>query len=195
MMISGVILAAGASTRMGRPKLLLPLGGEPMIRRAIRAVSDAGVDDLLVVVGYEHERMIAALEGLVCRHAVNPDYASGMGSSFRTAVSHLPDGDAALFALADQPLVTGAEYRRVLDAYRSDPSRIICSRYGNVTAPPHVFAREFFPELSVLIHGARPLLERHAARTTALQFPADLLLDVDTPADYERAKTLLSSGR
>jgi molybdenum cofactor cytidylyltransferase len=195
MMISGVMLAAGASTRMGSPKLLLPLGGEPMIRRAVRAVSDAGVDDVLVVVGYEHERMIAALEGLACRHAVNPDYASGMGSSFRTAVSHLPDCAAALFALADQPLVTGAEYRRVLDAYRSEPTRIICSRYGNVTAPPHVFGREFFPELSVLIHGARPVLERHAARTTALQFPADLLLDVDTPADYERAKTLLSSGR
>jgi molybdenum cofactor cytidylyltransferase len=180
---------------MGGPKLLLPLGGEPMIRRTVRAVADAGVDEVLVVVGHEHEKMIAAVEELTCRYAVNPDYLTGMGSSFRTAVSHLSDSAAALFALADQPLVTSAEYRRVLDAYRADPSGIVCSRYGDVTAPPHVFGREFFPELAVLEHGARPVLQRHRDRTTVLQFPSDLLLDVDTPADYERARTLLSSGR
>ena len=193
-MLSAVVLAAGASTRMGTPKLLLPLAGEPMIRRAVRAVAAAGFDDLLVVVGYEHEQMLAALEGVPCRHAVNRDYASGMGSSFRTAILNLPDSAAAMFALADQPLVTSREYAQVLDAYLRDPSRIVCSKYGEVTAPPHLFNREFFPELAALEHGARPVLQGHRDRLRVLQYPAELLLDVDTPADYERARSLLSSA-
>jgi molybdenum cofactor cytidylyltransferase len=193
--VSAVVLAAGASTRMGSPKLLLPLGGEPIIRRTVRAVASAGFDDLLVIVGYGHEKMMAALKGVACRIVINEEYASGMGSSFRTAVLHLPDSQAAMFALADQPLVTSREYRHVLDAYRRQGTGIVCARYGEVTAPPHLFDREFFAELTTLQHGARPVLERHRDRTTVLQFPPELLLDVDTPADYERAKSALSSGQ
>jgi molybdenum cofactor cytidylyltransferase len=194
-MISAVVLAAGASTRMGAPKLLLPLGGEPLVRRAVRQVSAAGFDDVLVVVGSEHEATLAALEGLLVRHAVNLQFASGMGSSFRTAVEHLPDSDAAMFALADQPFLTTTEYRTVLDTYRQHASPIVSVRYGEVMAPPHLFEREFFPELAELQHGARPVLHRHIDRTTILRFPPDLLVDVDTPEDYERAKSRLSSGR
>ena len=194
-MVSAVVLAAGASTRMGAPKLLLPFGGEPLVRRAVRQVSAAGFDDVLVVVGSEHEATLAALEGLVVRHAVNLQFASGMGSSFRTAVEHLPDSHAAMFALADQPFVTTNEYRTVLDTYRQHASPIVSVRYGEVMAPPHLFEREFFPELAELQHGARPVLHRHIDRTTILRFPPDLLVDVDTPEDYERAKSRLSSGR
>src|SRR5687768_1281357 len=108
-MVSAVVLAAGASTRMGTQKLLLPLGDEPLVRRAVRQVAAAGFDDVLVVLGSEHEAMLAALEGLPVRHANNLAFASGMGSSFRTAIEHLPDSDAAMFALADQPFVTANE--------------------------------------------------------------------------------------
>ena len=126
-MVSAVVLAAGASTRMGAPKLLLPFGGEPLVRRAVRQVSAAGFDDVLVVVGSEHEATLTALEGLLVRHAVNLQFASGMGSSFRTAVEHLPDSDAAMFALANQPFVTTNEYRAVLDAYRQHaPPSLAC---------------------------------------------------------------------
>jgi molybdenum cofactor cytidylyltransferase len=193
-MVSAVVLAAGASTRMGGQKLLLPLGGEPLVRRVVKAVCDAGFDEVLVVVGNEHEDVVRALEGLPIRHAVNPDYATGMASSFRTAVANLPDSDAAMFALADQPFVTSAEYRQVLDAYLQRHSPIVSVRYGDVMAPPHLFAREFFPELAVLEQGARPVLLRHRDRTTILTFPPDLLVDVDTPEDYEEAKRRLSSG-
>jgi molybdenum cofactor cytidylyltransferase len=67
-------------------------------------------------------------------------------------------------------------------------------RYGEVMAPPHLFEREFFPELAALQHGARSVLHRHLDRTAILRFPPDLLVDVDTPDDYERAKSRLSSG-
>jgi molybdenum cofactor cytidylyltransferase len=194
-MITGVVLAAGGSTRMGTHKLLLPLGGEPIVTRTVRQVSEAGVDDVLVVLGYEHEKILGALEGLRCRHAINPDYETGMGSSFRTAVAKLGDSEAAMFALADQPFVTAGDYRRLLTAYREQGSGIVSVRYGEVTAPPHLFDRGFFPELATLENGARPVLQRHRDRTVILQFPAELLMDIDTPEDYERARERVSSGR
>ena len=194
-MITGVVLAAGASSRMGQHKLLLPLGGEPLVRRVARHVQDAGFDDVLVVVGHEHERIAAALEGLDVRQIVNAEYASGMGSSFRTAVAALGDSEAAMFALADQPLLTAADYRRLLHAHQAGSPGIVSVRYGDVTAPPHLFASRYFPELARLEHGARPVLQRHAASTIVLHFPPALLLDVDTPDDYERARALVDRAR
>ena len=194
-MITGVVLAAGASTRMGAQKLLLQLGGETVIARTVRQISESGVDDVLVVVGFEHEKVAAAVEGHNCRLAVNPDYATGMGSSFRTAVAAMANSSAAMFALADQPFVTATEYRRLIEAYRSSPPGIVSVRYGDVTAPPHLFDRQFFPELAALEQGARPVLQRHRDKTVVLQFPPEMLLDIDTPEDYERAIERLSAGR
>jgi molybdenum cofactor cytidylyltransferase len=194
-MITGVVLAAGAATRMGQNKLLLPLGGEAIVRRTVRQVAEGGVDEVLVIVGCEHESVQAALEGLRCRYALNMEYRTGMGSSFRTAVAELGESDAAMFALADQPFVTGLDYGRVLDTYRARGQGIVCARYGDVTAPPHVFHREFFAELAVLEHGARPVLQRHKERTQVVNLSPELLLDIDTPEDYERAKSLIQQRR
>ena len=116
-MVSAVLLAAGASTRMGTPKLLLPLGSEPLVRRTARQLCDSGYDEVLVVSGSEQPRIVEALDGLPVRHAHNPEFATGMGSSFRTGIQHLSgDSEAAMFALADQPFVGAGEYRALLDA-------------------------------------------------------------------------------
>jgi molybdenum cofactor cytidylyltransferase len=193
-MVSAVVLAAGASTRMGSPKLLLPLGDEPIVRRTVRQVCASGFDDVLVVSGAEHERIAAALKGLPVRHAVNHDFASGMGSSFRTAVEHLDESDAAMFALADQPFLTATEYGAILQMWRLQAPLIVGSRFGDVTAPPHLFARALYPELSVLQHGARSVLQRHVSAMVVMHFAPDLLLDIDTPDDYERAIARLSGA-
>ena len=177
---------------MGRHKLVLALGDEPLARRTVRQVCDAGFDEVLVVLGHEWEQVLPTLDGLPIRHAINADYRSGMGSSFRTAVQHLDSSDAAMFALADQPFVTAKEYTAVLDAYRQHTPGIVSVRFGEVMAPPHLFTREFFPELAELQHGARSVLERHRDRTDVLRFPPELLLDIDTPEDYERAKKRLA---
>jgi len=192
---SAVVLAAGASTRMGTQKLLLVLDGEPLVRRTVRQVLDAGFDEVLVVVGHEEAEVRAALNGLPIRHAVNRGYAAGMGSSFRTAVEHLAGSEAAMFALADQPFVTSREYAEVLGAYRTHRPAIVSVRYGDVAAPPHLFARPLFGELAALTHGARSVLERHRGESVVLQFPPELLQDIDTPEDYERARSRVSSGR
>ncbi len=180
---------------MGRQKMLLPLGDEPLVRRTVREVCAAAFDDLLVVVGCDWQAVLAALEGLPVRHIINPAYETGMGSSFRAAVEELADSEAAMFALGDQPFVTAAEYRSMLDIYRREAPPIVSVRYGEVTAPPHLFSREFFPELAQLAHGARSVLERHRDRTTVLHFPPGLLQDVDTPEDYEEARRRVASGR
>ena len=188
-MVTAVLLAAGASTRMGVPKLLLPLGGEPIVRRTARNLCEAGYDEVLVVSGSEHQRIVEALEGLPVRHARNPDFATGMGSSFRTGVEHLgEESEAAMFALADQPFVRAVDYRALLDTWRLQQPLIVGSRFGEVTAPPHLFARPLYGELAALQHGARDLLKRHASQMVVLHFPADRLLDIDTPEDYERAR-------
>ena len=194
-MITAVVLAAGASTRMGTHKLLLPLGGEALVRRTVRHVSAAGFDEVLVIVGHEHDRVLASLQDLDVRHAVNPQYETGMGSSFRAAVESMPESAAAMFALADQPLLAAADYRRLLDAYRAQAAGIISVRYGDVTAPPHLFDRRYFPELVALEHGARPVLQRHQDDRHVLHFSPELLLDIDTPEDYERAKALVPDER
>ena len=195
-MVSAVVLAAGASTRMGMPKLLLPLGDEPIVRRTVRQVCDSGFDDVLVVSGSEHARIAEALEGLPVRHAVNADFATGMGSSFRTGVEHLGDDvEAAMFALADQPFLTPAEYGAILTTWRLHHPLIVGSRFGEVTAPPHLFARALYPELAALQHGARSVLQRHASQMVVLHFAAALLMDIDTPEDYERARVRVAAGR
>jgi molybdenum cofactor cytidylyltransferase len=194
-MITAVVLAAGASTRMGTHKLLLPLAGEALVRRTVRAISQADFDDVLVIVGHEHDRVLASFQDLGVRHAINMQYDTGMGSSFRVAVEAMPDSAAAMFALADQPLVGRDDYRRLLDAYRAGRAGIINVRYGEIMAPPHLFDRRYFPELARLEHGARPVLQRHQDVTHTLHFAPELLLDIDTPEDYERAKALLSEDR
>ena len=190
--ITAVVLAAGSSTRMGQPKLLLPLAGEPLVRRVVRQILQGRFEDVLVVVGSEHARVVAALDGLAVRTVLNPAHREGMGSSFRAAIAALADSAAAMFALADQPLVGAVEYQRVLETYLAQPRGIVSVRYGEVTAPPHLFGREYFPELAALEHGARPVLQRHAEATTVLHFPPELLLDIDTPDDYERARALVA---
>jgi molybdenum cofactor cytidylyltransferase len=192
-MISAVVLAAGASTRMGAHKLLLPLAGEPIVRRTVRQVCDAGFEDVLVVVGREADVVRAALDGLRCRFALNADYASGMGGSFRVAVEALGASEAAVFVLADQPFVTSGDYRQVIETYTRDPHdtpAIVSVRFGGVTAPPHLFTRALFPELATLEEGARPVLSRHADRTRVVDLPPDHLVDIDTPDDYARAQRL-----
>src|ERR1700761_6670201 len=187
-MISAVVLAAGASVRMGAPKLLLPLGDEPIVRRTVRQVCAAGFDETVVVLGREPEKTRDALDGLPVRTVLNPEYATGMGTSFRAGTLAVQASEAAMFTLADQPFVTTAAYRRVLEVYRELRPAIVSARFGEVTAPPHLFTRAFFPDLAGLEHGARDLLRRHHAHAHVLHLPPDLVMDIDTPEDYESAK-------
>src|SRR5216683_2851653 len=88
--VAGVVLAAGTSSRMGRNKLFLRLGGTSVLRRAVAAAREAGLDPVLVVLGHESDRALAELQGLLCTPVLNQEYASGMNTSVRAGVSAVP---------------------------------------------------------------------------------------------------------
>ena len=88
--VAGVVLAAGSSSRLGRNKLLLDVGGEALVRRTVRRAVAAGLDPVVVVVGHEAERVTAELAGVPCRLVVNPDHASGQSSSLQAGIAAVP---------------------------------------------------------------------------------------------------------
>jgi molybdenum cofactor cytidylyltransferase len=196
-MIQPVVFAAGASSRMGDHKLLLELAGEPMVRRAVNQLLEAGFQSVTVVLGREPDLVKAALEGLPCEFALNPNYLSGMESSFRAAIdSFSSEVTAALFTLADQVFLTSLEYQKLLEVYRTESDRaehplIAASRFGEVIAPPHVFSSELFPILGLPGRGAKPLIQANLERTQFVDYAPELLFDVDTPEDYAQAKITL----
>src|SRR6266581_4866838 len=129
--VAAVVLAAGSSTRMGRNKLLLDLGGETLVRRAVRAAVEAGVDEVVVVLGHVEPRVRAELAGLACTPVVNPDHAEGAGTSVRTGVRQLAGrADAIVVVLADMPFVTGAMIAALVERYRDTRPLLVASHYG-----------------------------------------------------------------
>jgi molybdenum cofactor cytidylyltransferase len=191
--IQPVVFAAGASSRMGDHKLLLPLAGEPIVRHSVNRLLEAGFSSVTVVLGREPERVKAALAGLPCTFALNEHYLSGMESSFRAAIdSFSSEVTAALFTLADQVFLTNLEYQKLLEVFQAEHPLIAASRFGEVIAPPHVFSGELFPVLGLPGRGAKPLIHANLERVQFVDHAKELLFDVDTPEDYAQAQKTLS---
>jgi len=192
-----VVLAAGSSTRMGRNKLLLDLGGETMVRRAVRAAVEAGVDEVVVVLGHEEPRVRAELDGLPCTPVVNPDHAEGAGTSVRTGVRQLAGrADALVVVLADMPFVTGEMIATLVRRYRETRAPLVASHYGEVQAPPTLYDRALFDEL-LQIPGercAKQVVRRHEQEVVVVAWPEGALRDIDVPADYDGARAELAGG-
>jgi molybdenum cofactor cytidylyltransferase len=195
--VAAVVLAAGSSTRMGRNKLLLDLGGETIVRRAVRAAVGAGVDQIVVVLGHEEPRLRAELEGLPCSPVVNPDHAEGAGTSVRTGVRHVAAGtDAIVVVLADMPFVTAEMIATLVRRYRETGAPLVASHYGEVQAPPTLYDRALFEEL-LQIPGercAKQVVRRHESEAVVVAWPESALRDIDVPADYEGARAELAGG-
>jgi molybdenum cofactor cytidylyltransferase len=195
--VAGVVLAAGSSSRMGVNKLVLPLGGTTVLRRAVATASDAGLDPVLVVLGHEAERARAELAGLACTPVVNPDHARGINTSLRAGIRAVPEGAAgAVVLLADMPFVTAEMVRTVVARFRAGDAPLVISCYGEVLAPPTLYGRELFPELGALEGEGcgKRVMKRHRARAVEVAWPEAVLGDLDVPADVERARAALEGG-
>jgi CTP:molybdopterin cytidylyltransferase MocA len=195
--IAGVVLAAGASRRMGRDKLLLPLAGESLLRRAARASAAAGLSPVVVVLGPDADRARAELGGLGCEVAVNPAPSAALDGSLRAGLAALPASvDAAVVTLADMPLVSAEMIARVVARHQETGAPLVASDYGGVRAPPVLYARRLFAELAA-VHGGggKEVVERHAAESEVVRWPAEALADVDDPGDYERARGTIEGTR
>ena len=145
--IAGIVLAAGASTRLGRNKLFLELEGESLLRRAVRRVSNAGLDPVVVVLGHEANRAREELSGLQVVSIINADYMRGVNSSLRAGITSVSHSAAAVVTLADMPFVTTAMIATLAERYRSSAAPLVISDYGGVNAPPILYDRSLFAEL------------------------------------------------
>jgi molybdenum cofactor cytidylyltransferase len=193
MSIAGVVLAAGSATRMGRNKLLLRIGGEPLVRRVARAAVEADLAPVLVVVGPDADLVREALAGLPCQPVANPRHALGMSASLDAGFAAVPGHvDAGVVLLADMPFVDAAAIRAVV-APHARGARITTARYGGVPAPPTLYDRALFAELrgGVGEGRGREMVRRHAAEVVFVDFPASALSDVDEAGDLERARARL----
>jgi molybdenum cofactor cytidylyltransferase len=184
--IAGILLAAGASSRMGRNKMLVELEGEALVHRAARRALEAGLDTLVVVVGHEAERVRTALSDLACDFVHNPDYREPTSGSLHRGLQHLSSIVAgAVVLLGDMPHVTSAMIERARTTGRAHPDALVVSRYGSVIAPPLLFPRTLFPELLAWSgEGAgKAVARRHLDRAHLLDWHAAALADIDTPDD------------
>ncbi len=200
--VTAIVMAAGASSRMGAHKLLIELNNESLVRRVVRQIlAVQGFFEVLVVTGREPENIQAALTGLNVRFVQNDAYLEGIGTSFRAATSVLePDTNGAMFALADQVFVSTDLYQKLLETFIAsnlEQPRIVAAQYptdeGLVIAPPHIFSQHFFEVIGTQGHGAKPLIEKHKTQTTLLEFPETALFDIDEPGDLEKARLMLNT--
>lgn len=189
--VAGVVLAAGSSTRMGTNKLFLRLEGESVLRRAVGRALAAGLDPVVVVVGHDADRSRAELAGLSCRAVHNSAYATGIHSSLRTGIAAVPrDAPAAVVLLADMPFVTAEMIAALVERYRESKAPLVISEYGDAQAPPTLYDRRLFDELSSEEGEgcSKRVVRRHRSQAVALAWPAQALTDLDSPEDYDRVR-------
>ncbi len=188
-LVAGIVLAAGASKRFGRNKLLLSWEGESLARRASRAALEAGLDPVVVVLGHEADRVRAELGDMPVRAAINPAHATGMNTSLAAGVAALPaEAAAVVVLLADMPRVTADMVARLVRAFRETGAPLVASDYGGIQAPPTLYSRALFAELGGPEGdgGGKEIVRRHAGELVRLEWPAAALADVDREEDWER---------
>lgn len=189
--VAAVVLAAGASTRMGRNKLLLELDGETVVRRAVRTALAAGLEPVVVVTGHARATVEGQLRGLGCTAVFNREHAAGTHTSVAAGIGAVePDCEAAVVILADMPFVTPAMLRCLVDRYRESRPPLVASRYGgSVNAPPVLYDRGLFGELRRADAGCgRGVVRRHPHRAIEVEWPAAAARDLDRPDDYRRVR-------
>lgn len=180
---AGIILAAGESKRMGRPKQLIDVGGRTMLQRVADAALASSLGGVYVVVGHEAEAVQASLAGRNLRFLLNPDYREGMGASVRAGVAALADDvEAAMFLLADQPGLSATAIDALLA--HATPDAIVAPLVDGHQGNPTVFGRRWFAELARCSgdRGGRSVIAAHPEALRLVELEADLR-DVDTPQD------------
>ncbi len=192
--IAGLLLAAGESSRLGRPKQLVEWEGTSLIRRAAEASIGAGCSPVVVVLGAEVERSLQELKGLDAEVVINNDWKAGMGASIgfgiRSIQALLPLPEAVLISLCDQPHVTADQLRPFLDAFREARSDVIAAFYNDVAGVPALFSSKLFPDLAALKgeKGAREII-RNSPDATTIPLP-EAGIDVDDDQDLDRLREM-----
>jgi molybdenum cofactor cytidylyltransferase len=192
MKVAAIVLAAGRSTRFGEAnKLLAEIGGEPMVARAAALALASRARPVIVVTGFEAERVATALKDLGVEIAHNRDFAQGIGTSLRAGLRAVPPAsEGALILLGDMPRVDASVLDALLAAFAANGTESICvpvhaGRRGN----PVLWGRAYFPEMMRLSgdRGAKQLMRLHPGKIVEVEVGTDSIFeDVDLAADLDR---------
>jgi CTP:molybdopterin cytidylyltransferase MocA len=193
--VLGLVLAAGGSTRMGRPKQLAELDGRPLLAHVLAALEDAPVERRVVALGGAATEVLERVDLGRAEPVVVEGWAEGMGHVLATALARVPDDwQAVVVLLGDQPLVPGAAVARVVEAWRAGTGPAVTAVYGGRPGHPKLFDRRLRPKLLRLTGdtGARDLVAAHPERVHRVEV-GDLGsdADVDVEADLERVGRML----
>jgi molybdenum cofactor cytidylyltransferase len=190
--IGAVVLAAGESRRMGEPKLLLPWGKVSVLGHIIQTLRQAGIEDVLVVTGAWRERVEKEAVKFGARLVHNEIFASGgMLSSIQCGLrAQLPETRAALICLGDQPQMQAEVVRAICDAYRQTQARVVIPSYANRRGHPWLAEKGLWQEILHLPPDATPraFLSAHAKEILYVSADPSILLDLDTPEDYQQQR-------
>ena len=188
--LGAIVLAAGGSTRMGRPKQLLPIAGKTLIRRTAGTALDAGCNPVVIVLGSSADLVAQELLGLNVHTTINPQWNLGIGSSIRTGAQTLLHLGLPLRAIAlllcDQPLISASSLQRLFQSHFASGKDVSVSSYNQTICPPIVLAPALLPDLLSLpdAQGAKALWMSRPQIVHEVPCP-EAATDIDTPEDFQ----------
>jgi molybdenum cofactor cytidylyltransferase len=191
-MIIAVVLSAGESSRMGRPKALLPIEGQRFIERIIRVIGKSRVGRTIVVLGHHADQLRGQIEDLPVEVVINPDYHKGQLSSLQAAIRHIEKDDrcdAMLVHLVDHPFIDVALVDALIERFYETKKLIVVPRYRGKRGHPVIFSRDLFQELldAALDQGAKAVVNAHRQETLEIEWRDEgITLDIDTPELYRQ---------
>ena len=190
--ITGILLAAGLSTRMGTPKQLLPFGNSTIIETVIDNLLRSKLDGVIVVIGHQADLIRLTIKSKPIQITFNPNYHDGMLSSAQCGIRSLPKSSVAIaITLVDQPLITPDLIDIVIAAHHGNNYGITIPKFNNQRGHPAIFDRQYTEEILELDQysgGLRSILQIHADDIFHVQVNSDRILqDIDEKADYKYA--------
>ncbi|MXZ74560.1 MAG: nucleotidyltransferase family protein [Gemmatimonadetes bacterium] len=190
-MITGLVLAAGRSERMGTPKQLLPFGGVTLIEHVVRTLTRSRLGkDVVVVLGDRAMDIVKRISGLPVRLAYNPDPEGDMVSSIRCGLAYIEPEQAIMIALGDQPLVTTGIVNRLFDEYEGRPEGMVLPVHDGKRGHPMILSPAYREEIlfEAMPGGLKALRDRHSGSVRAVPVDTDaVLIDLDYRSEYEEA--------
>lgn len=189
-MVWAIILAAGESKRMGKPKLLLPFGNKTIIETVVDNAIQSKVDEVLVVLGSNAEKIGEKIRDLPAKTSINPNFTQGMLSSIQWGFENLPeDVDAVLIMLGDQPMIPSSVIDRIIEAYRRTGKGIIIPIYEKRRGHPILIDMKYKDEVKKISPdtGLRALIHSHTEDILEIEVDdPGILRDIDTVEDYKK---------
>ena len=188
-----VILAAGASTRLGKPKQLLQYRGKTLLGHAINEATNSNADAVVVIFGKDADLFKKEIDEKKIRVAINSSWEEGMASSVRLGLDTLlnakPYIDAVIFMVCDQPHISSSILNELIKTQQKTTKQIVSCNYGESIGPPALFHKKYFKELMKLSGdaGARKIIQQNMNDVATILFPEGRI-DIDTNEDYEALK-------